>query len=116
MTPDHTDFVEDRLLQMVRQFQPELVNFCSRLIQIPSVNAEHDEVALAEAIAEQATNLGLHARLVGENPRRPNAIVSTSAEGKTGLLLLGHLDTVPPGDETQWTVPPFSGQIVDGKI
>lgn len=30
------------------------------------------------------------------------------------LGILGHLDVVPEGDG--WTVPPFSGQIVDGKI
>jgi succinyl-diaminopimelate desuccinylase len=58
----------------------------------------------------------LHVQLVGEFPHRPNLIVSTKAEGDTGLLLLGHLDTVPPGDETTWRVPPFSGTVLDGKI
>jgi acetylornithine deacetylase/succinyl-diaminopimelate desuccinylase-like protein len=31
-------------------------------------------------------------------------------------LLIGHLDTVPPGDELAWTYPPFSGTVVDGRI
>jgi succinyl-diaminopimelate desuccinylase len=110
------DSTEHRLLQTIQQLQPEIVQFCSRLIQIPSVNGVHDELELAQAIGEQARALGLHVQFAGENPRRPNVIVSTAAEGETGLLLLGHLDTVPAGDESHWSVPPFSGKIVDGKI
>lgn len=115
MTPDNYA-IEDRLLQIVLQFQPEIAAFCSKLIQTPSVNGVHDELALAETIAAQAQSLGLHVGIVGEYAQRPNVIVSTAAEGKTGLLLLGHLDTVPPGDENQWTMPPFSGAVKDGKI
>jgi succinyl-diaminopimelate desuccinylase len=115
MTPDN-NAVEDRLLQIAHQFQPEIAAFCSKLIQIPSVNGIHDEITLAEAIAEQARSLDLHVQIVGEQAQRPNVIISTAAEGKTGLLLLGHLDTVPPGDEKQWTMPPFSGVVKDEKI
>jgi succinyl-diaminopimelate desuccinylase len=115
MRPDN-NAIEDRLLQIARQFQPEIAAFCSKLIQTPSVNGVHDELALAEVIAAQARSLGLHVEMVGEYPQRPNVIVSTAAEGKTGLLLLGHLDTVPPGDEKQWMMQPFSGALKDGKI
>ncbi|HHE47483.1 MAG TPA: M20/M25/M40 family metallo-hydrolase [Candidatus Acetothermia bacterium] len=36
-------------------------------------------------------------------------------EGPT-VLLEGHLDTVPPGDEAAWSVPPFSGEVREGKL
>lgn len=93
-----------------------MVAFCRRLLQTPSVNGIHDEIAVAEAIADEARRLELHARIAGENPRRPNVIVSTAESGTTGLLLLGHLDTVPPGDESRWAYPPYSGAIADGRI
>ncbi|WP_349371376.1 succinyl-diaminopimelate desuccinylase [Salinarimonas sp.] len=32
------------------------------------------------------------------------------------LVLAGHTDVVPPGDEGRWTHPPFSGEIVDGVL
>ncbi len=108
--------LEAQLLQIVETFEADMTAFCSRLLQIPSVNAVNDEVTVAETIAEQARMLGLHAQIVGENPRRPNVIVSTAPEGDTGLILLGHLDTVPAGDESRWTYPPFSGTIVEGRI
>jgi acetylornithine deacetylase/succinyl-diaminopimelate desuccinylase-like protein len=31
-------------------------------------------------------------------------------------MLVGHMDTVPAGDETQWIHPPFSGTVADGRI
>src|SRR5947207_15491495 len=108
--------IQDKLLQTVKSQQPEMVRFCSHLIHIPSVNGVNDEIDVAEAIADQARALGLHIQIEGENPRRPNVIVSTAPVGQTGLLLLGHLDTVPPGDEATWTYPPFSGTVADGRL
>lgn len=110
------DHIQNRLLQTVQQFQPDMVEFCRQLLQTPSVNGVHDEINIAEVIAAQAQRLGLHSQIIGQNPRRPNVIVSSAAEGPTGLLLLGHLDTVPPGDESRWTYPPFSGTITDRRI
>jgi succinyl-diaminopimelate desuccinylase len=31
-------------------------------------------------------------------------------------MFAGHVDVVPPGDETAWKHPPFSGEIADGMI
>ncbi len=110
------DALESQLLAHVTANRDAMTAFCARLLQIPSVNGVHDEVDLAGAIAAQAYTLGLHARLVAENPRRPNVVISTRADGDTGLLLLGHLDTVPPGDDAAWTYPPYSGTVAEGRI
>lgn len=32
------------------------------------------------------------------------------------FMFAGHTDVVPVGDETSWTKPPFSGEIIDGEI
>lgn len=32
------------------------------------------------------------------------------------LCFAGHTDVVPPGDDSAWSVPPFSGTIKDGKL
>ena len=36
--------------------------------------------------------------------------------GRPHLSFAGHTDVVPVGDEAAWTVPPFSGEIRDGKV
>jgi acetylornithine deacetylase/succinyl-diaminopimelate desuccinylase-like protein len=108
--------IESELRRTSTAFREQLIECCRRLIQIPSVNAVHDEAALAETIAHQAERLGLHVQLAHQAPRRPNVIISTSDTGPTGLLLLGHLDTVPAGDEGQWTYSPFSGTVANGRL
>lgn len=108
--------MNELLRHTLHQLEPDMLAFCRRLLQIPSVNGVHDESAVAEAIAAEARRLGLPAQMVGANPRRPNVIVSTADQGATGLLLLGHLDTVPPGDESRWTYPPYSGTVAGGRI
>ena len=108
--------IKSQITEYLKAALPEMTDFCARLLQTPSVNGVHDELALAQVIADQAQQLGLRSRITGDDPQRPNVIVSTNTSGPTGLLLVGHLDTVPPGDETQWTYPPFSGQVADGKI
>ncbi len=116
MSPSDFDSIESALLEAIHQSAPAIRDFAIRLIQTPSVNGVHPERALAEVIAAEAARLGLHAELTGEQPDRPNVIVSTAPAGDTGLLLLGHLDTVPPGDESGWTYPPFAGTVADGRI
>ena len=47
----------------------------------------------------------------------PN-IISTTNMAKSGkhLMLNGHLDVMPAGNEPGWSVNPYSGTIKDGKI
>jgi succinyl-diaminopimelate desuccinylase len=108
--------LERQLITDAQSLRAELTAFCARLLQTPSVNGVHDEHDVALVIAQQAQSLGLDVQIVGENPQRPNVIVSTSSQSPTGLLLVGHLDTVPTGDESAWTHPPFGGEEANGRL
>lgn len=108
--------LERQLIDHAADLRDEMTAFCSLLLQTPSVNGVHDERDLALVIAEQARALGLEAQVVGAHPKRPNVVISTSSESPTGLLLIGHLDTVPAGDESAWSHPPFAGEEADDKL
>ena len=108
--------LEQQLITDAQSLRADLTAFCARLLQTPSVNGVHDERHVALVIAQQAQSLGLDVKIVGENPQRPNVIVSTSSQSPTGLLLVGHLDTVPTGDEVAWTHPPFGGEEANGRL
>ncbi|MCS7268819.1 MAG: succinyl-diaminopimelate desuccinylase [Geminicoccaceae bacterium] len=43
-------------------------------------------------------------------------LVATAGAGRPHLVLSGHLDTVPPGDPGRWSVPPFAGEIREGRL
>jgi succinyl-diaminopimelate desuccinylase len=94
----------------------DMIAFCQRMIRTPSVNGVDDELHLARVIASEAVRLGLHVEIMGEQTARPNVVVSTHDTGERGLLILGHLDTVPAGDAATWTHPPFAGEIADGRL
>ncbi|MFN8418453.1 MAG: ArgE/DapE family deacylase [Anaerolineae bacterium] len=108
--------MESPITAYLTENEAPLIAFCQRLLQTPSVNGVHSEAQVAQLIAEQAELLGLDVQLVASAPDRPNILVSTAAHGDGGLLLIGHLDTVPTGDESAWDFPPFSGELHDGKL
>lgn len=94
----------------------ELIELARLLVQTPSVNGQHGELAVAQHVAGFAERHGLHAELRGLDAERPNVLVRTPHSGETGLLLVAHTDTVAPGNGDDWTDSPFSGAVRGGRL
>ena len=45
-----------------------------------------------------------------------NLIITSGDSKNKTFCFLGHTDVVPPGPESEWSVPPFSGEIIENKI
>ncbi|MDC2983410.1 succinyl-diaminopimelate desuccinylase [Pseudomonadota bacterium] len=45
-----------------------------------------------------------------------NLLITNGDSKNKTFCFLGHTDVVPPGPESEWSVPPFSGEIIDNKI
>jgi acetylornithine deacetylase ArgE len=96
----------------------ELVELARSLVgfrtEIPPGNEEgcaryiHD--FLADLHAERADLL-----LDRFEPGRAN-LVARFGPDEPGLLLGGHIDVVPAGDEAAWTRPPFEGAVKGGRL
>lgn len=110
------DATDQQIITYLRDHADEVIALCQRLLQTPSVNGVHPEADVVAVLQTSAEILGLHTQITAKIPDRPNLIASTAPDGDTGLLLVGHTDTVPPGDQSAWTHPPFSGALVDGRI
>ena len=103
------------LLAASKKYQDDITAFLQDLVRIPTVNGRDPEFALTVRIQEEASKLGLESRLVALEPERPNVLI-TYGEGADQFALIGHMDTVAEGDESNWSGSPFAAEIKDGNI
>lgn len=94
--------------------EEHLARLTSRFVSIPSVNGVHTERDLALVIASVLDDAGFETHTVGDE-RRPS-IAAVWGTGEGGVVLNGHLDTVPVDDTESWEFPPFSGHISAGAV
>lgn len=94
----------------------ELTDVLRGLVSVPSVNPAFTdgtgEGELAREVARYLQDLGAEVRTEDVLPGRPNVLAYVGEQGPR-LLLSAHLDTV---QTTGMTVPPFSGEVRDGRL
>ncbi|MFM7500417.1 MAG: M20/M25/M40 family metallo-hydrolase [Actinomycetota bacterium] len=96
------------------------VQICQDLIRIPSVNnggGDGDERAVAAYVADFLRNCGLDPVMYQSAPTRVSVVARVKGRNpqRPGLVLHGHLDTVP-ANAKDWKHDPWSGEIIDGEI
>lgn len=84
------------------------------LVQIRTENPPGDTRRAVDLLTEWSSAHGFRAIQVGEGIKQNLLIVEGNA-GPT-FLLNAHLDTVPSGDPSGWSVPPFEGVERDGRL
>ena len=82
------------------QLENEAVSICQKLIQIPSVNfgeGNGNEKEIALYVSDFLTRIGINNQVIDSAPNRSNVIARIKGLDSTrpGLVLHGHLDTVP---------------------
>lgn len=114
-------FSTTRTADLVRDFSAEVaekvVARCGSLVAAPSVNPPGDTREMADLVQAALRSAGLTARQEAAVPSMPS-VVSELDSGRPGphLVLNVHLDTMPPGDESRWTVPVWQLSRVDGRL
>ena len=98
----------------------EVVEICRDLIRIDTSNygdgSGPGERKAAEYVAAQLSEVGIAAEIVESEPGRASVVAQWGTQnGRSGLLLHGHLDVVPAFAD-QWRVDPFAAEIVEGYL
>jgi acetylornithine deacetylase/succinyl-diaminopimelate desuccinylase-like protein len=100
----------------------EVTGICRDLLRIDTTNTGDPrttvgERAAAEYVAGKLTDVGIEVAIHESAPKRANLVARIpGADPSRGALLVhGHLDVVP-ADESEWSVPPFSGEEKDGYL
>lgn len=110
-----TQDVKQRLWAEVTARQDELVALCVEAISIASPNPPGHTTAIAGFVEDQLSTLSLDVDRFEPLPGAPNLVASTGAEGGRRLVFNSHLDTFPVA-EGDWSHPPFSGDVEQGRI
>jgi succinyl-diaminopimelate desuccinylase len=114
-----TSLVE-RILSEIDMRKSELIKFTSEIVQHDTSNPPGLTEELILFLREYLLKQGFTSEVVEAKPGFQNLVCPVgnhvSAGKNEGLILCGHLDVVPPGDQTKWSTPPFSGRISQGKV
>ncbi|HLT19437.1 MAG TPA: M20/M25/M40 family metallo-hydrolase, partial [Thermomicrobiales bacterium] len=93
----------------------EIVELLQAMVRAASVNPPADTRACADVLLDLCRAEGIEVEAVEGRPGAVNVVARLAgAEPGPRLILNGHIDTVPAGDD--WTVDPFGGELRDGFI
>lgn len=109
---DDIDGNPDRVLSLTQE-----------MVRIPSVNPKferkqglNNEPQVAALVEDRLKSLGCETETWDALPGRPNVVGTLPGNEDRSLILCGHIDTVPVGNQANWTVDPFGAEISDGKL
>jgi acetylornithine deacetylase len=125
--------IEVRSIENVESLRDDAVRLVQDLVRIPSITGEETKAQLffAERLRDLKLNVDCHYPTRAELQNHPSfsddglplgerPIVIGHLPGKESgtrsLILNGHMDVVPVGDESLWSDGAWSGAIRDGKI
>lgn len=103
-----------QLVEAVENHQDELIAFCSKLIQIPSVNPPGDTTEITAFIENYLNDVGITYQKYEAADKMFNLVASIGNGKGKELVYCGHTDVVPVGDLSKWDFDPFSGEVKDG--
>jgi acetylornithine deacetylase/succinyl-diaminopimelate desuccinylase-like protein len=100
----------------VAQAGDEAVEWLRGYLEIDTSNPPGNESAAAAYLAAILHGEGIPTRLLVTPDGRANLYARLEAKAPTGgaLVLLHHMDVVPPGDG--WTRRPFTAEIAEGRV
>ena len=96
--------------------EEETIRFLKELISIPTVDPPGNEMEAARAVQQKLSAEGIPCRIYDLGDGRANLVARMKGFGeKPALVFSAHFDTIAV-DESQWSLPPFGGEIRDGRL
>lgn len=95
---------------LTSEIQQELIEFTQSLVRIQSYSGQEEPVI--RAVEQRMKALGYEEVVIDSMGN----LLGRIGSGDKSILFDSHADTVAVNDEAEWQVPPFSGEIVDGRL
>lgn len=111
--------MKDKLFAEIDNLKDQMIDDLVTIISIPSVKSEAKVSApygencknVLDKILEISEREGFETKNVDGY-----MAYAQYGQSKEYMAMFGHLDVVPEGDWEDWICPPFSGEIIDGKM
>jgi putative selenium metabolism hydrolase len=97
-------------LYFPQETQNDLIAFAQALVRIKSLSGQEGEII--RFIEQKMLELGYEEVRIDAMGN----LVGRIGRGGKAILFDSHLDTVEVNDAEAWDIPPFSGEIVDGRL
>lgn len=112
-----TETLAETIRESIEARREQIVALCAELVSHRSVNPEGDTRAMSAAVLTALADFGVRARLEQAVPTMPSVVAELDS-GRPGphLVLNVHMDTMPAGDETAWSVPIYELTRRDGRL
>ncbi|MHA1198943.1 MAG: M20 family metallopeptidase [Candidatus Heimdallarchaeaceae archaeon] len=95
--------------------EEDVIPILKDLIKIKTENPPGNTIPAVNYIKNIFEEHGIETKIQNYAEERANVIAHYGESDET-VILTGHLDTVPSGDETKWKYPPFAAEEHDGRI
>ncbi len=92
------------------ELKEELIEFVQNLVRIKSMSGQ--EGAVIKFIEKKMIALGYDEVTIDSMGN----LVGRIGSGGKAIMFDSHVDTVEVNDAEQWDIPPFSGEILDGRL
>ncbi|MGH3440804.1 MAG: M20/M25/M40 family metallo-hydrolase [Nitriliruptorales bacterium] len=92
------------------------VELLRALLRFDTSNPRGNERQCLEFVADILRESGVEPRFLARDDDRPNLVARLPGRGDSPpLLLYGHVDVVP-ANPSEWSHPPFAGELVGGEV
>lgn len=93
-----------------------IVELCAQLVAAPSASPPGRTVEVARIVEAFLKKGGIVVERVAQEEDAPNLIGHVGDNGGRHVVFNAHMDTMQPGDESRWTVPPLKLTRKDGRL
>ena len=110
----------DKIDNYIRTNEGRFTALLEEFLRIPCISTDPSAAKAMEAgakwVQQRLTDCGIEARVV-PTAGHPAVIADTGpADGGPTVLVYGHYDVQPTGDESLWDSPPFEPTVRDGVV
>ncbi|EZH65230.1 hydrolase [Bacillaceae bacterium JMAK1] len=99
-----------KLVDALKEYEQEIFDYVQQLVRIKSFSG--DEKQVAHNIKTKMESLGFDEVWIDSIGN----VVGRVGDGDKIVMLDSHMDTVEVHEEDEWIVPPFSGELKEGRI